>query len=140
MCFHVTFRACGLLPFCSLRWTPAYLRSVEARQQPLVRGAAVVYLSDLSQAVEVGAHGEVVGPAEARDHDLVVQVTLFVHRHPGVARSTAPHRWRHKVAGQRGRQLWRKEDVKIKRERIQDTIYINCTIYKAIPCVFECVP
>lgn len=59
--------------------TVTYLRAVEARQQPLVSGAAVVYLSDLSQSVEVGVHSEVVGLAEARNNDLIMQVTLFVH-------------------------------------------------------------
>lgn len=42
-------------------------------------GAAVVQLSDLSEAVEVGVHSEVVGLAEARHDDLVVKVTLLVH-------------------------------------------------------------
>lgn len=59
--------------------TETYLRAVEARQQPLVSGAAVVYFSDLSQAVEVGVHCEVVGLAEARNNDLIMQVTVFVH-------------------------------------------------------------
>lgn len=56
-----------------------YLRAVEARQQLLVGGAAVVHLSDLSQPVEVGVYGEVVGLAEARNDDLIMQVTLFIH-------------------------------------------------------------
>lgn len=56
-----------------------YLRAVEARQQPLVGGAAVVHLSDLGQAVEVSVHRDVIALAEARDDDLIMQVTLFVH-------------------------------------------------------------
>lgn len=82
-----------------------YLGAVEARQQPLVGGAAVVDFSDLGQAVKVHVHSEVVGPAEARDDDLIVQVTLTVHRDPGMARGTRSHRWGHKVAGQRNGQF-----------------------------------
>ena len=82
-----------------------YLRAVETGQQPLMSRTAVVYFSDLSQAVEVSAHGEVVSLAEARDDNLVMQVTLFVHRYPGVARGTGSYRWRHKVTSQRGRQF-----------------------------------
>lgn len=83
----------------------AHLRAVEARQQPPVGGAAVVHLADLGQAAEVSVHGDVVAPAEARDDDLVVQVTLPVHRHPGVARSTRPYWGRHQLSGQRNGQL-----------------------------------
>lgn len=56
-----------------------YLRAVEAHQQPLVGGAAVIHLSDLGQAVEVSVHGDVIGLAETRHDDLVMQVTLFIH-------------------------------------------------------------
>lgn len=86
-----------------------YLGAVEARQQPLVGSAAVVNFSNLGQPVEVHVHGEVVGSAQAPDDDLVMQVTLAVHRHPGVARGARPHRRRHKLAGQRNRQLWKEE-------------------------------
>lgn len=86
-----------------------YLGAVEARQQPLVGGAAVVNFPDLGQPVEVHVHGEVVGSAQAPDDDLVMQVALAVHRHPCVARGSCPHRRRHKLAGQRDGQLWREE-------------------------------
>lgn len=86
-----------------------YLGAVEARQQPLVGSAAVVNFSNLGQSVEVHVHSEVVGSAQAPDDDLVMQVTLAVHRHPGVARGARPHRRRHKLAGQRNRQLWKEE-------------------------------
>lgn len=56
-----------------------YLRAIEARQQLLVSGAAVVHFSYLSQPVEMGVYGEVVGFAEARNDDLIMQVTLFIH-------------------------------------------------------------
>lgn len=75
-------------------------------------GVAVVQLSDFGQPVEVRVHREVLALAEARDDDLVMEVTLFVHRHPGVARSAGSYRWRHEVSGQRSGQLWRKEEAK----------------------------
>lgn len=68
-------------------------------------GAAVVYLSDLSQPVEVGVHGEVIGLAEARHNDLIMKVTMFIHRHPGMARSTGSNWWGHEVACQKRGQL-----------------------------------
>lgn len=89
-----------------------YLRAVEAGQQPLVRGRAVVQLPDLGEPVEVGVHGEVVRPAEARHHDLVVQVTLLVHGHPGVTGGAGSHGRRHKVTGQRRGQLCRSGEKK----------------------------
>lgn len=64
---------------CTCVFTMMYLRAVEAGQQPLVSGAAIVYFTNLSQSVEVGVHSEVVGLAEACNNDLVLQVTLFVH-------------------------------------------------------------
>lgn len=56
-----------------------YLGAIEARQQLLVSGAAVVHFPDLGQPVEMGVDGEVVGLAEARHDDLIMQVTLFIH-------------------------------------------------------------
>lgn len=64
---------------CTCVFPLMYLRAIEASQQPLVSGAAIVYFTNLSQSVEVGVHGEVVGLAEACDNDLVMQMTLFVH-------------------------------------------------------------
>lgn len=60
-------------------YTLMYLGAVEAGQEPLVRGPAVVYLSDLGQSVKVGVHGEVIGLTEACDDYLIMQVALFVH-------------------------------------------------------------
>lgn len=62
-----------------------HLGAVEARQQPLVGGAAVINFSDLGQPVQMHVHGEVVGSAQTPDDNLVMQVTLAVHRNPGVA-------------------------------------------------------
>ncbi|KAA8593729.1 hypothetical protein FQN60_004563, partial [Etheostoma spectabile] len=60
---------------------------------------------DIIQSVEMGVHSEVVGLAEACDNDFIMQVTLFVHGHPGMARGTSFYWWRHKVASQRSGQL-----------------------------------
>lgn len=80
ICLNVHFSAHILYVHGFVRvCTVMYLRAVEARQQPLVSGAAVVHFSNLSQSVEVGVHSEVVGLAEARNNDLIMQVTLFVH-------------------------------------------------------------
>lgn len=50
----------------------AYLGAVEACQQPLVGGAAVVNFSDLGQPVQMHVYGEVVRSAQTPNDDLVM--------------------------------------------------------------------
>ena len=97
----------------------AYLRTVEPCQQSLVIGAAFVKFSDFSQSVEVGIDCEVISFAEACHHDLIMEVTALVHRHPGMAPSTGQD-WRsHKLACQRDRNLWRRRGLNIKNKRLE---------------------
>lgn len=136
-CFRLNVYCCAYARRFERVCTVTYLRAVEARQQPLVSGAAVVYLSDLSQSMEVGVHSEVVGLAEARNNDLIVQVTLFVHWHPGVTRGTSSYCWRHEGAGQRSGQFWKKEKW-FSEVSIQDWTVQN--IWKAISHVPMYIP
>lgn len=70
-------------------------------------GGGVVHLADLGQSVQVSVDGGIFALAEAVDDDLVMQMTLFVHRDPGVTGRARTDRRRHELTRERNRELCR---------------------------------